>query len=94
MKVIWTPEAEQNRDDIWLHIAADNLRAAARLDELFSDAATRLADHSKLGRPGKIPGTRELIPHENYRMVYEIDGETVWVLTLIHTARQWPPARE
>ena len=94
MKVIWAPEAEQDRDDIWLHIAADNLRAAARLDELFSDAAARLADHPKLGRPGKIPGTRELIPHENYRLVYEIAGETVWVLTLVHTARQWPPARE
>ena len=93
MKVVWTPEAEQDRDDIWLHIAADNLRAAARLDELFSDAAARLADHPKLGRPGKIPGTRELIPHENYRLVYEIDGETVWVLTLLHTARRWPPAR-
>ena len=93
MKVIWTPEAEQDRDDIWLHIAADNLRAAARLDELFSDAAARLADHPKLGRPGKILGTRELIPHENYRMVYEIAGEIVWVLTLVHTARRWPPAR-
>ena len=93
MKVIWTPEAEQDRDDIWLHIAADNLRAAARLDELFSDAAARLADHPKLGRPGKILGTRELIPHENYRMVYEIDGEIVCVLTLVHTARRWPPAR-
>lgn len=92
MKVIWTPEAEQDRDDIWLHVAADNPRAAARLDELFSDAAARLVDHPKLGRHGKIPGTRDLIPHENYRLVYEIDGETVWVLTLVHTARQWPPA--
>ncbi|MDQ2734106.1 MAG: type II toxin-antitoxin system RelE/ParE family toxin [Pseudomonadota bacterium] len=93
MKVIWTPEAEQDRDDIWVHVAADNLRAAARLDELFSDAAARLVDHPKLGRSGKIPGTREWIAHENYRLVYEIDGETVWVLTLVHTARQWPPAR-
>ena len=93
MKVVWTPEAEQDRDDIWRHIAADNVRAAARLDELFNDAAARLADHPKLGRPGNIPGTRELIPHESYRLVYEIDGETVWVLTLVHTARQWPPAR-
>ncbi len=92
MKVIWTPEAEQDRDDIWLHVAADNPRAAAGLDELFSDAAARLVDHPKLGHHGKIPGTRDLIPHENYRLVYEIDGETVWVLTLVHTARQWPPA--
>ena len=47
-----------------------------------------------LGQSGKIPGTRELIPHESYRLVYEIDGETVWILTLVHTARQWPPVRE
>ena len=64
------------------------------MDALFSDAATRLADHPKLGKPGKIPGTRELIPHESYRLVYEIDGETVWLLALVHTARQWPPVRE
>jgi len=93
VRVIWTPEAEQDRDSIWLHVAADNPRAAARLDELFSDAAARLVDHPKLGRPGKISGTRDLIPHENYRLVYELDGETVWILTLVHTARQWPPAR-
>ncbi len=64
------------------------------MDALFSDAATRLADHPKLGKSGKIPGTRELIPHESYRLVYEIDGETVWLLALVHTARQWPPVRE
>jgi toxin ParE1/3/4 len=94
VKVIGTPEAELDRDDIWLHVAADNPRAAARLDEPFSDAAATLVDHPKLGRPGGIPGTRDLIPHENYRLVYEIEDETVWVLTLVHTARQWPPARE
>ena len=63
------------------------------MDELFSDAAARLAEHPKLGRPGKISGTREPIPHESYRLIDEIDSETVWVLVLIHTARQWPPAR-
>ncbi len=93
MKVIWTPQAEQDRDEIWLHIAAENPTAAVRLDELFSDAATRLADHPKLGRPGKISGTRELIPHENYRLVYEIAAEVLWILTVVHTARQWPPSR-
>jgi len=35
-----------------------------------------------------------LIPHESYRLVYEIEGETVWVLALVHTARLWPPVRE
>ncbi len=52
-----------------------------------------LAGLPALLRQNQIPGARELIPHENYSLVYEIDGETVWVLTLVHTARQWPPAR-
>lgn len=94
MRVIWTPEAQQDRAEIWDYIAGDNPRAAARMDELFSDAAARLAEHPLLGKPGIIPGTRELIPHENYRLVYEIEDEAVWVLTLVHTARQWPPLRK
>lgn len=94
MRVIWTPEALQDRDDVWNYIAAGNPRAAVRMDELFSDSAAGLIKHPMLGRPGKIPGTRELTPHESYRLVYEIDDETVWVLALVHTARQWPPVRD
>ena len=94
MRVVWTPEALQDRVDVWDYIAADNPQAAIRMDELFSDAAARLTDHPKLGKPGKIQGTRELIPHENYRLVYEINGETIWMLALVHTSRQWPLARD
>lgn len=93
MIVVWTPEAEQDRSDIWDYIAANNPGAAVHMDKLFSEAAAKLASHSNMGRPGKISGTRELIPHESYRLVYEIDGNTVWVLTLVHTARQWPPIK-
>lgn len=93
MKVVWTSEAHQDRADVWDYIAADNPHATARMDEIFSDAAARLSQHPMLGTPGTIPGTRESIPHESYRMVYQIDGETVWILTLVHTARLWPPVR-
>lgn len=90
MIVVWTPEAERDRIDIWDYVAADNPDAAVRMDELFSDAAARLAAHPKMGTPGRIPGTHELIAHESYRLVYEIDASTVWVLALVHAARQWP----
>lgn len=30
-----------------------------------------------------------MIAHESYRLVYEIDGSTVWILALVHTR---PPA--
>lgn len=63
------------------------------MDRLFSEAAASLADFPKLGRAGKIPGTHELFPHESYRLAHEIEGDTIWVLALVHTARQWPPIR-
>ncbi|CAE6871461.1 hypothetical protein R69658_08176 [Paraburkholderia aspalathi] len=94
MRVVWTPEAEQDRDDVWDYIATDNVAAAARIDELFSDVVAQLADFPLLGRAGKIAGTRELVLHESYRLVYEVEGETVWVLALVHTARRWPPIRD
>lgn len=94
MKVLWTPQAEQDRDGIWDYIAAENPRAAARMDKLFSEAAARLAEHPMLGKAGRIAGTRELIPHGSYRLVYEIAKEAVWLLALVHTARQWPPVRK
>lgn len=93
MRVLWTLSAEQDRADIVDFIANDNPLAAIRMDELFSAAVGRLAEHPLLGRSGQILGTRELIPHESYRLVYEVQADTVWILTLVHTARLWPPTR-
>jgi toxin ParE1/3/4 len=91
VKVRWTSEAEQDRADIWDFIAADSPRAAARIDQLLGAAAETLSEFPRRGRPAKAPGTRELIPHESYRLICEIDGDVVWVLAVVHTARQWPP---
>ncbi len=93
MRVLWTPEAEQDRIDIWDYIAVDNPIAAVSMDELFSTAATRLVEHPRLGKAGKIAGTRELVVHENYRLVYEIVHDVIWILALVHTSRLWPPAK-
>ncbi len=93
MKVLWTPGAEQDRAAIWDYLEARNPDAALRMDRLFSDAAARLADFPLLGHEGEIPGTRESTPHRSYRLVYEVVDDTVWILVLIHTARQWPPLR-
>ena len=92
MKVRWTPEAERDRDDVWEYIARDNPLAAIATDELFSEAVAKLVEYPLLGRTGQISGTRELIPHESYRIVYEVNDETVWILALLSTSRQWPPA--
>lgn len=91
MKVTWTPEAEAERLDIGDYIAADNPRAAARIDLLLQESVLKLADFPQMGRAGVIPGTREIIPHPSYRIVYEIRDDGVWIVSVVHTARRWPP---
>jgi addiction module RelE/StbE family toxin len=95
VKVRWASQAEQDRADVMSYIAADNVRAAIAMDELFGAAAARLEAFPLLGKPGRVAGTRELVVHESYRLIYEIHepDDTIWVLALMHTARQWPPAR-
>lgn len=88
--VIWTDEAVEDRDQILTFIANANPIAAIDMDALFGRAAARLSEYPMMGKTGTIPGTRELIPHNSYRLIYEIEGETVWILALTHTARQWP----
>ncbi|HAU5635963.1 type II toxin-antitoxin system RelE/ParE family toxin [Citrobacter amalonaticus] len=92
MIVLWTPEAEKDRIDIWDYIVADNPVAAVELDSHFSDAASSLATQPEMGVPGLIVGTRELYPHHHYRLVYEIDSAEgiVWILALVSTFREWP----
>lgn len=93
MKILWTPEAEQDRAAIWDYLEARDPDAALRMDRLFSKAVAGLAEFPMLGHQGEVPGTRELTAHRSYRLVYEVAGDTVWILVLIHTARQWPPLR-
>jgi toxin ParE1/3/4 len=57
----------------------------------------RLAEMPRLGRTGRVEGTRELvIPDTPFLAVYELEGdqESVVILRILHSARRWPgPAR-
>ncbi|MGL4961663.1 MAG: type II toxin-antitoxin system RelE/ParE family toxin [Inquilinus sp.] len=93
MRLVWTRPASVDRKDIREYIARDNPAAALALDELFSKKARRLPEHPGLGRPGRVTGTRELVVHQNYILVYDVAGDLVRILRVLHTARQWPPQR-
>ncbi len=91
MRVVWTSEAEEDRLSILIYLSQESPSAAISMDELFERTASLLEQYPMIGNVGKVSGTREFIPHESYRLVYELDGETVYILTLLHTARCWPP---
>lgn len=91
MKVRWSSDARQDRRAVFDYLFARNPAAAIDMDDLFVDVSTRLAKFPYSGHHGKLPGTREILPHEHYRMVYQVEGDTVWIVALMHTAQQWPP---
>jgi addiction module RelE/StbE family toxin len=94
VELFWTPEALDDRRTIYEYIEADNPKAALALDELISEKARRLIEHPKIGRPGRVTGTRELVARHNYVLVYDISGNLVRLLRVLHTSKQWPPENE
>ncbi|HDR9174326.1 translation repressor RelE [Burkholderia vietnamiensis] len=91
MDLFWTPEAIQDRADIFDYIEADNPLAALDLDEQLEQKAWLLVDHPNLGRLGRVADTRELVVHRNYLLIYDVAGDQVRVLNVVHAARRWPP---
>jgi plasmid stabilization system protein ParE len=87
----WTLEAIQDRDAIYDYVEADNPIAALALDELFENMAGRLVDQPGLGRPGRVAGTRDWVAHQNDILVYDVTGDLVRMLRVLHAARRWPP---
>ena len=90
MKLFWTREAVEDRRTIYDYIEAENPRAALALDELFSDQADLLPTNPQLGKSGRVSGTRELVVHRHYILVYDIEGQAVRVLRVLHSAMLWP----
>ena len=90
MELRWTPEAIADRESIYARVEADNPAAALALDELFAACAARLIDHPGLGRAGRVQGTRVLVAHRNDILIYDVAGETVRLLRVLHAARHWP----
>ena len=85
--VFWTPEAIQDREDIFEYIEARNPEAAITVDEMFAQKAAVLVVHPELGKSGRVLSTRELVVHRHYILVYDWSGDMVRVLRILHVAR-------
>lgn len=92
--VIWSAEARQDYLDILHHIAGDNAFAAEKVVDAIEKAGNGLGGFAT-GQPGRVMGTYEKSVHRlPYIIVYALAAhagrESVIVLRVIHTARDWP----
>lgn len=93
MHLKWLRTALRNLDDEAAYIAADNPQAAREVVERVLQAVAMLAEQPHLGRPGRVPGTRErVVLKTRYLVPYRVRRGPVEVLRVFHTSRR-PPAR-
>ena len=91
MNIEWTELARRDLLNIFENFLNDNPTAAAETLDRIDAAVSQLADHPGLGRPGRVPRTRELIIGRlPYIVPYTIAADRVTILRVLHTARKWP----
>ena len=84
-------KALRNLDEEATYIASDDAKAARLVVERVVGAVAMLADQPGLGRPGRVPGTRELIVNKTrYIVPYRVRGQTIEILRVFHTSRRLP----
>jgi toxin ParE1/3/4 len=94
MTPVWSPEAINDLVALRADIEQDDPAAAQRVAlHIVQNIETLLPSTPEMGRPGRVPGTRELVmPKTPFIVPHRLVGNTVQILRIFHNARRWPGA--
>jgi toxin ParE1/3/4 len=80
MKIIWTE----------LALFANSPNAAVKTIDRIERSLEALQAFPKMGRLGRVSGTRELVIPENpFMLPYRIQANHIEILAVLHGAQQW-----
>lgn len=93
--VVWLEDAVADLDCILDHIEKESPRGALAMAVALREGAdTLLREHPRIGRRGRVAGTRELvIARTPFIVVYRMQAKTgrIEIIRLLHGAQRWPP---
>ena len=91
LRVDWLRLALQDIQDCAEFIAQDSPETAKLIVDRIWQEGQSLRILPDRGRPGRVPGTRELVLQGlPYFLAYRVKGRSVQILRVIHMARNWP----
>ncbi len=91
MQVRWQDDAINDLIQVRRFVAMDNPSSAARVANRIRSAVPELARQPGMGRPGRVPGTRERVLVDiPYIIAYRVEEDSVVILRVLHTSRKWP----
>ena len=85
MLVEWRPLARAQLSEILEY----NLVAASELYKNIEAAISALPQHPYLYRFGRVLGTREIVVHPNYLVVYRVTNR-IEIVTVLHARQEYP----
>ena len=89
MLVRWTPAAADDLEQVAIYLKQHYPEYAQSTVERLYAAAESLSRFTMRGRPGRQQGTRELVVTRlPYIVVYTIRADAVWIIRVIHAARE------
>jgi plasmid stabilization system protein ParE len=90
-RVSWRQQAVDDMAAISRYVAAHSPISAHRLLDQIVDQVELLATYPLLGKIGLSPGTRELVVHKHYRVIYRALPTAISILRVKHVAKKRPP---
>lgn len=91
MQVKWLEDAIDDLEALQYYIAQDNEKAAADVAAKILHLIDTLSTQPNMGRPGRVPNTRELIVSRTpYIIPYRVKNNCIEILRVYHCAMQWP----
>ncbi len=90
LPIQWRPQARKSLNQIVRYIAERNFPAALAMRRRIEDVVLPLSEHPYLFKSGRVPGTREIVAHANYIVIYRVKADCVEVIDVVHSRQQFP----
>jgi toxin ParE1/3/4 len=90
MKLRWSETARAELRSITRYISNCSPTGARTVNNAVREALSAALRYPEGFREGRITGTREIVAHPNYIVVYRIEGDVIVVLAVLHSRQQYP----
>ena len=90
LKIIWSVRSREQVNDLIAYIAEHDIQAALNLRKRLEEVVLPLAEHPYMFRPGRVPGTREIVAHANYLIIYRVLSDEIDITAVVHARHEYP----
>jgi toxin ParE1/3/4 len=87
LPVKWSTRARGNLAKIVDYIAVRNPSAAVSFLQTVQERVERLRLHPGMYQQGRTAGTREMVIHPNYIVVYRASRSEITIVAVVHTRK-------